>query len=105
MGAINELFNIVGLAREADKQIKANPDKLQPVAALFSKAKSISAQANKYVMEYPVACSTTISDFNVALAICKQVEFDCARFIILASGLNLLLNLVVVILLKHILIN
>lgn len=88
MGAINELFNIVGLAREADKQIKANPDKLQPVAALFSKAKSISAQANKYVMEYPVACSTTISDFNVALAICKQVEFDCARFIILASGLN-----------------
>ena len=88
MGPISELFNIVGLARETNNQIKANPDKLQPVAALFSKAKSISAQASKYVMEYPVACSTAISDFKVALAICKQVEFDCARFIILASGLN-----------------
>lgn len=88
MGPISQLFNIVGLAKETNKQIKANPDKLQPVAALFSKAKSISAQASKYVMEYPVACSTAVSDFNTALAITKQVEFDCARFIILASGLN-----------------
>ena len=89
MGAISELFNIVGLAKDVQKDLKSNSnDSIKATAALFQKAKSISAQASKYVMEYPVACSTSISDFDTALAITKQIEFDCARFIILASGLN-----------------
>ena len=39
-------------------------------------------------MEYPVACTNQITDYKKALAIAKQVELDCARFVILASGLN-----------------
>lgn len=88
MGTISEIFDVVGLAKTAQKEVKADPTKIKAVSSLFSKAKSISSQASKYVMEYPVACTTAISEFDVALAITKQVEFDCARFIILASGLN-----------------
>jgi hypothetical protein len=88
MGTISELFNLVSLGNEAQRKLKADPDNIKTMSTLFAKAKSISAQASKYVMEYPVACTTAISDFSTALAITKQVEFDCARFIILASGLN-----------------
>lgn len=86
--AIAELFDMVKICSEANKKLKVNPNDINAVSSLFSKAKSISAQASKYVMEYPVACSTSITDYKTALAITKQVEFDCARFVILASGLN-----------------
>lgn len=86
--AIAELFNMVKLCSDASKKLNVDPHDVRAVQSLFTKAKSISAQASKYVMEYPVACSTTITDYKTALAITKQVEFDCARFIILASGLN-----------------
>ena len=92
MGVITELFDMVGLCSEASKKLKMDPQDVAAVSSLFTKAKSISAQASKYVMEYPVACSTTITDYKVALAITKQVEFDCARFVILASGLNPIVN-------------
>lgn len=88
MGVVNELFDMVGICSQASKKLKMDPQDVTAVSSLFQKAKSISAQASKYVMEYPVACSTTITDYKVALAITKQVEFDCARFVILASGLN-----------------
>lgn len=88
MGVISNLFDIVGLSKKASKELQGNPDNIKAVSSLFAKAKSISAQASKYVLEYPVACSSSITDFNTALAITKQIEFDCARFIILASGLN-----------------
>ena len=86
--AIAELFDMVKICSEASKKLHINPNDINAVSSLFSKAKSISAQASKYVMEYPVACSTSITDYKTALAITKQVEFDCARFVILASGLN-----------------
>ena len=86
--AVTELFNMVKVCSEASKKLKLDPNDVSAVSSLFTKAKSISAQASKYVMEYPVACSTSILDYKTALAITKQVEFDCARFIILASGLN-----------------
>ncbi len=92
MGVITELFDMVGLCSEASKKLKMDPQDVAAVSSLFTKAKSISAQASKYVMEYPVACSTTITDYKTALAITKQVEFDCARFVILASGLNPIVN-------------
>lgn len=92
MGVITELFDMVGLCSEASKKLKMDPQDVSAVSSLFTKAKSISAQASKYVMEYPVACSTTITDYKTALAITKQVEFDCARFVILASGLNPIVN-------------
>lgn len=88
MGTISELFNLVSLGNKAQQQLNVDPNNIKTMSTLFAKAKSISAQASKYVMEYPVACTTAISDFSTALAITKQVEFDCARFIILASGLN-----------------
>ena len=44
--------------------------------------------ANKYVVNYPVIVSTRVSNYKTALAIAKQVELECARFIILASGLD-----------------
>lgn len=88
MGALTELFDLVSLGKKVGKDLAKNPDDYKAVSSLFTKAKSISAQASKYVMEYPVATSTTITEYKTALSIAKQVEFDCARFIILASGLN-----------------
>ena len=88
MGALTELFDLVSLGKKVGKDLAKNPDDYKAVSSLFTKAKSISAQASKYVMEYPVATSTTITEYKTALSIAKQIEFDCARFIILASGLN-----------------
>jgi hypothetical protein len=88
MGALTELLDLVSLGKSTKNQLMKNPDDYKAVSSLFTKAKSISAQASKYVMEYPVAVSTTITEYDTALSIAKQVEFDCARFIILASGLN-----------------
>lgn len=93
MGAISELLDIVGLAKKANKELKANPNDIKAVSSLFTKAKSIASQASKYVMEYPVAVSSRITDYKTAIAITKQVEFDCARFIILASGLDPVIKL------------
>lgn len=88
MGMINELFNVVSLSKDAQKKLKMNPNDIGALSAAFGKAKSISSRANKYIMEYPVACTTLISNYDTALAISKQIEFDCARFIILSAGLN-----------------
>ena len=88
MGAISELFDLVSLGKSAQKAANLDPDDTKTVASFFQKAKSISSRASKYVMEYPTICSTSITDYDTALAIAKQVEFDCARFIILSSGLN-----------------
>lgn len=91
MGAvsvISELFDIVSLSKKAAKESKLNEADAKTVASIFQKAKSISSQASKYVVEYPTICSSNITDYNTALAIAKQVELDCAKFIILASGLN-----------------
>ena len=88
---ISELLDIASLGRKAQKEIKGDPDHVKDsktVAAFFQKAKSISSRASKYVLEYPTICSSSISDYNTALAIAKQVEFDCARFVVLSAGLN-----------------
>ena len=85
---ISELFDLVSLSKKAAKESKLNPNDAKTVASVFQKAKSISSQASKYVLEYPTLCSSNITDYNTALAITKQVELDCAKFIILASGLN-----------------
>ena len=85
---ISELFDLVSLSKKAAKESKVNPNDAKTVASVFQKAKSISSQASKYVLEYPTLCSSNITDYNTALAITKQVELDCAKFIILASGLN-----------------
>lgn len=88
MGTFSEFFNMAALVKSGSKKLKANPDDIKAAAAMWSKAKSISAQASKYVLEYPVACTDSITDLKTALAISKLVEYDCARFIILAAGLN-----------------
>lgn len=85
---ISGLFDLVSLSKKAAKESKINPNDAKTVASVFQKAKSISSQASKYVLEYPTLCSSNITDYNTALAITKQVELDCAKFIILASGLN-----------------
>lgn len=88
MGMINELFDVVSLTKKAQNDLKMDQTNIDALSAAFGKAKSISSKASKYVMEYPVACTTLISNYDTALAISKQIEFDCARFIILSAGLN-----------------
>ncbi len=88
MAVISELFDLVELSKKAAKESKINPGDVKTLSSVFQKAKSISSQASKYVLEYPTLCSSNITDYNTALAIAKQVELDCAKFIILASGLN-----------------
>lgn len=88
MGAISELFDLVSLGKSAQKAAKIDPNDTKTVASFFQKAKSISSRASKYVLEYPTICSSSITSYDTALTIAKQVEFDCARFIILSSGLN-----------------
>ena len=88
MGFISDVITLTRLANKIKKDAGLDSENAKTVAACWSKAKAISAQASKYVMEYPVACSSQITDYKKALAIAKQVELDCARFVILASGLN-----------------
>ena len=88
MGFISDVITLTKLANKIKKDAGLDSENAKTVAACWSKAKAISAQAAKYVMEYPVACSSQITDYKKALAIAKQVELDCARFVILASGLN-----------------
>ena len=88
MGFISDVITLTRLANKIKKDAGLDSENAKTVAACWSKAKAISAQAAKYVMEYPVACSSQITDYKKALAIAKQVELDCARFVILASGLN-----------------
>ena len=88
MGFISDVITLTKLANKIKQDAGLDSENAKTVAACWSKAKAISAQASKYVMEYPVACSSQITDYKKALAIAKQVELDCARFVILASGLN-----------------
>ena len=88
MGFISDVITLTRLANKIKQDAGLDSENAKTAAACWSKAKAISAQASKYVMEYPVACSSQITDYKKALAIAKQVELDCARFVILASGLN-----------------
>ena len=88
MGFISDVITLTRLANKIKKDAGLDSENAKTAAACWSKAKAISAQAAKYVMEYPVACSSQITDYKKALSIAKQVELDCARFVILASGLN-----------------
>ena len=88
MGFLSDVITLTRLARKIKKDAGLDSTNAKTAAACWSKAKAISAQAAKYVMEYPVACTNQITDYNKALAIAKQIELDCARFVILASGLN-----------------
>lgn len=87
MSAITELVDVVGIAKKITKD-NDNMKAVAETAKLFRNAKAISASANKYVVNYPVIVSTRVSNYKTALAIAKQVELECARFIILASGLD-----------------
>ena len=89
MSAITELVDVVGIAKHITKdKDNDNMKAVAETAKLFRNAKAISASANKYVVNYPVIVSTRVSNYKTALAIAKQVELECARFIILASGLD-----------------
>lgn len=88
--AVNEVLDFFEIANAAGKKI-ASSDTIEAVktsAQLFKKAKAISASANKYVVKYPVLVSSKIADIRSALAITKQIELECAKFIILAAGLK-----------------
>lgn len=85
---LSDIITLRKLANKIKEDAGLDSENAKTAAACWSKAKAISAQAAKYVMEYPVACSSQITDYKKALAIAKQVELDCARFVILASGLN-----------------
>lgn len=84
MGAISDIVDIVKLTKDISKdKVDVNT-----AAKLFGKAKSISSMASKYIIEYPVAVTSRITNVKTAIAIAKQVEIECARFIILTSGLD-----------------
>lgn len=88
MGNLSSLIDITGILK--NELSKRDPDGsyTQAIGEAYSKAKSISERASKYILQYPVAVSGSITDLKTALAIAKQVEFDCARFYILAAGLQ-----------------
>lgn len=89
MGNLSSLIDITGiLKKEASKRDPSGGSYTKAIGEAYSKAKSISERASKYILQYPVAVSGSITDLKTALAIAKQVEFDCARFYILASGLQ-----------------
>lgn len=90
MALINELIDITKLAKELGNKAmdKESMEYIEKSAKLFKKAKAISASANKYTVVYPVLVSSRISDYKTALAITKQIELECARFIILAAGMK-----------------
>lgn len=91
MGPISTMAAIVEmgtLAKEASKALKVDPDDVKTLTRMYGKARSISEAASKYVMEYPVAISDGVIDLKSCIAITKQVELDCARFVLLASNLN-----------------
>lgn len=90
--AMAAIHDAVDLFSKTSNSIANNKDNINNTVKLFSKAKSISEAASKYVMEYPVAVSDSIIDVKTGIAIAKQIEMDCARFIILASNLNPVLN-------------
>ena len=89
MGNLSSLIDITGILKnEVSKRDPSGGSYTQAIGKAYSKAKSISERASKYILQYPVAVSGSITDLKTALAIAKQVEFDCARFYILASGLQ-----------------
>ena len=89
MGNLSSLIDITGILKnEVSKRDPSGGSYTKTIGEAYSKAKSISERASKYILQYPVAVSGSITDIKTALAIAKQVEFDCARFYILASGLQ-----------------
>lgn len=89
MGNLSSLIDITGILKnEVSKRDPSGGSYTQAIGEAYSKAKSISERASKYILQYPVAVSGSITDLKTALAIAKQVEFDCARFYILAAGLQ-----------------
>ena len=89
MGNLSSLIDITGILKnEVSKRDPSGGSYTKAIGKAYSKAKSISERASKYILQYPVAVSGSITDLKTALAIAKQVEFDCARFYILASGLQ-----------------
>lgn len=89
MGNLSSLIDITGILKnEVSKRDPSGGSYTKTIGEAYSKAKSISERASKYILQYPVAVSGSITDLKTALAIAKQVEFDCARFYILASGLQ-----------------
>ena len=89
MGNLSSLIDITSILKnEVSKRDPSGGSYTKAIGEAYSKAKSISERASKYILQYPVAVSGSITDIKTALAIAKQVEFDCARFYILASGLQ-----------------
>ena len=89
MGNLSSLIDITGILKnEVSKRDPSGGRYTKAIGEAYSKAKPISERASKYILQYPVAVSGSITDIKTALAIAKQVEFDCARFYILASGLQ-----------------
>lgn len=89
MGNLSSLIDIASILKsEVSKRDPSGGSYTKAIGEAYSKAKSISERASKYILQYPVAVSGSITDLKTALAIAKQVEFDCARFYILASGLQ-----------------
>lgn len=96
MASITDLIDFTKLAtsvaKDAGTTAASAVDQAARAAQLFRKAKAISAQANKYVVKYPVLVSTRIAEVKTAVAITKQIELECARFIILAAGMKPLIG-------------
>lgn len=85
---LSELLDMGALVGKAAGAAGISEGDIKALSGMYGKAKAISAKASKYVLQYPVACTDAITDYKTGLAIAKQVEFDCARFYILASGLD-----------------
>lgn len=88
MGSLSDLIDFTKLASMAPNKPNGDPNDLKVASELFRKAKSISAAASRYVLDYPVAVTESVTTFKTGIAIAKQIEINCARYIILTCGLN-----------------
>lgn len=98
MSLISDFLELGGMAKKINNKYPVNEtgmgaaDAALSFVGMYKKAQAISAKASKFVLQYPVACSDSITNYKTAIAIAKQVEFDCARFYLLASGLDPVIN-------------
>lgn len=92
MSLLLDLLDLTAAKKEINDKHKVDglgaADVVSDFAGIYKKAQAISAQASKFILQYPVACSDSITNYKTGIAIAKQVEFDCARFYLLASGLD-----------------
>lgn len=88
MGVITSLIAFSHVAKVASDKLNVDPKDVKTASELFKSAKSISAAASRYILDYPVAVSESVTSYATGIAIAKQIEVNCARYVVLMCGLN-----------------